>query len=52
MSTSSWKHQWLGFVSPYQKQQPAEKLEAIFVAFDKERQIPAVGASTEEVDIN
>jgi len=32
--------------------QPAEKLKAVFVAFDKERRIPAVGASTEDVDIN
>ena len=32
--------------------QPAEKLKAVFVAFDKERRIPAVGASTENVDIN
>ena len=30
----------------------AEKLKAVFVAFDKERRIPAVGASTEDVDIN
>ena len=32
--------------------QPAEKLKAVFVAFDKERRISAVGASTEDVDIN
>jgi len=32
--------------------QPAEKLKAVFVAFDEERRIPAVGASTEDVDIN
>jgi len=32
--------------------QPAEKLKAVFVAFDKERRIPAVSASTEDVDIN
>jgi len=32
--------------------QPAEKLKAVFVAFDKERRIPAFGASTDEVDIN
>ena len=32
--------------------QPAVKLKAVFVAFDKERRIPAVGASAEDVDIN
>jgi len=32
--------------------QPAEKLKAVFVAFHKERRIPAVGASTEDVDFN